>query len=138
LRQGRVFVDTNVLLYMFDPADESKRLTALRVVRDLGARVTVSTQVLQEFFWVATRKLGIGAQPSREFVHELCEGEVVSATPVLVADAIDLSIVTGYSLWDSLIIQAAIAGRCEVLLTEDLDHGRVVKGVRIQNPFVQG
>lgn len=123
---------------MFDPVDEGKRHTALQVVRDLGSRVTVSAQVLQEFFWVATRKLGINPQPAREFIHELCEGEVMPATSGLVADAIDLSIVTGYSLWDSLIIQAAITGRCETLLTEDLNHGRVVKGVRIANPFVGG
>jgi predicted nucleic acid-binding protein len=131
-----VFVDTNVLLYMFDPADDHKRNTAIATVRGLGERMVVSTQVLQEFFWVGTRKLGIVPTTAREAVNELCEGEVVAASSSLVSDAIDLSIVTGFSLWDALIIQAAIAGRCEAVLTEDLSHGRVVKGVRIQNPFV--
>jgi len=136
LKLGRVFVDTNVLLYMFDPADIRKRTTAISTVRGLGGRIVVSTQVLQEFFWVGTRKLGMAPAVAREVVNELCEDEVISASPSAVSDAIDLSIVSGYSLWDALIIQAAIAGRCEAVLTEDLSHGRVVKGLRIQNPFV--
>ena len=131
-------MDTNVLLYMFDLADEDKRHRALRVVRELGSRVIVSTQVLQEFFWVATKKLGMHPPMVREIVHELCDGEVVPSTPSLVGDAIDLSIVTGFTLWDSLIIQAAIVARCESVFTEDLSDGRVVKGVRIVNPFVSG
>ena len=135
MRQGRVFVDTNVLLYMFDPDDEAKRRTAIAAVNGLGGRMVVSTQVLQEFFSVATRKLAMHPPTVREVVRELCDGEVVSATPALVGDAIDLSIVTSYSLWDALILQAAIVGRCEALLTEDLSHGRTVRGVRIENPF---
>ena len=79
----------------------------------------------------------MGAQPqvARDLVLQLSEGEVVSTTPGLVADAIDLSIVTGYSIWDSLILQAAIQARCVCILSEDLQHGQMLKGVRIENPF---
>ena len=137
MRQGRVFVDTNVLLYMFDASDEAKRKRAIDTVRGLGGRMVVSAQVLQEFFWVATRKMGLNPSTIREAVRELCEGEVVPSTPALVGDAIDLAIVTNFTLWDALILQAAIVGRCASVLTEDLSHGRTVKGVRIENPFAE-
>ena len=107
------------------------------VIRALGPRRVMSTQVLQEFFWITTKKLGMAPAAAREIILEMNEGEVISTTPSLLSDAVDLTIVTGYTIWDSLIVQAAIASRCEKLLTEDLSHGRAIKGVRIENPFVQ-
>src|SRR5579872_2122470 len=120
---------------MFDPVDVTKRTTATNAIRALGSRMIISTQVLQEFFWIATKKLGMSPTAARDVVSELCESEVVPSTPSLVADAVDLSIVTGYTLWDTLIVQAAIVGRCETLLTEDLSNGQNIKGVRVENPF---
>ncbi len=96
----------------------------------------VSTQVLQEFYWIGMRKLGMEAPLARRAVQELSEGQVVVADRAIIAEAIDLSIVTGYTLWDALIIQAAVVGKCERLFTEDLQHGQIVKGVRIENPLL--
>jgi len=50
-------------------------------------------------------------------------------------DALSIKEETGWSFYDALIVNSAIAGRCDVLLTEDLQHGRVVRGVEIRNPF---
>jgi len=120
---------------MLSHTESAKRHRAIEVVRNLGSGMVVSTQVLQEFYSVATRKVGLDPLEARGFVHEFCEGNVVPSTPGLICDAIDLSIVTGYTIWDSMILQAAIQSRCARILTEDLQHGQSIKGVRIENPF---
>ncbi len=136
MKKGRVFVDTNLLVYAFDPSDEKKRRLSVERIRGVGSRMVISTQVLQEFFSVVTKKIGLPRAEARELLLDLCENEVVPSTPDLVKDAVDLAIVTGYSIWDALVIQAAIASRCELLLSEDLNHGQTVKGVRLENPFL--
>ena len=95
-------------------------------------------KVLQEFFFATTRKLGVQPVDARRLILECLDAEMVPTTPELVVGAIDLSIVTGLSLWDSLILQTAVVGRCEILYTEDLGHGQRINGVRIVNPFKSG
>ena len=135
MRTGRTFVDTNILVYMFDSADPKKRAMAIETVSSLGDRIVVSTQVMQEFFWVSTRKLGMDAMAARRVAHGFSEGEIVIVSPDLVLAAIDLSVLSGITLWHSLIVQAAVAGRCTRILTEDLSHGQTIQGVRIESPF---
>ena len=136
MRQDRTLIDTNILIYMFSPEDPSKRAKAIQAVRGLEKQGIVSTQVLQEFYWISTRKLRMNPLESKTIVAEFTEGEVVSTTPNLILDAIDLSIVSGFTIWDSLIVQAAIAGRCSRIFTADLNHGQVVKGIKIVNPLL--
>jgi predicted nucleic acid-binding protein len=121
---------------MFSPDEEDKKLKSIETVRALGNSMVLSTQVLQEAYSVCTRKLRIEQREAKDIILALMEAEVVSNTPELLENAIDLSIVTGFSIWDSLIVQAAIQSRCTRILTEDLQHGQTIKGVRIENPFV--
>jgi predicted nucleic acid-binding protein len=120
---------------MFDTREPGKSQRAKEAVLGLGDRVVLSTQVLQEFYWATTRKAILDIHKAREAVDSLSEFDVVTLTPRIVSDAIDISIVQQLSIWDSLIIQAAIAGRCERLLTEDLNHGQRIKGILVENPF---
>jgi len=136
LRIQRTFVDTNILLYAVSAKDVLKQQISTQAVRSLGSNMVLSNQVLQEFYSVSTAKFGIDPRVARDQVMALAKGEVIHGTPELVEDAIDLSIVTGYSIWDSLIVQAAIQSRCTRILTEDLQHGQVIKGVRVENPFL--
>ena len=136
MNQPRTFVDTNILLYSLSPSSDPKSSRANEVILALKSQMVVSTQVLQEFYAVSTRKRFVQPQVARSLVMELSEGEVVSTTATLISDAIDLSIVNGFSIWDSLIVQAAIQSRCSRLLTEDLQNGQMIKGVRIENPFL--
>ena len=53
----------------------------------------------------------------------------------MILAAIDLSRLHSFSFWDALIVRTAAAAGCGLLLTEDLQHGQVVDGVRIENPF---
>jgi predicted nucleic acid-binding protein len=132
------FLDTNVLVYADDLDAGEKRERARAVLEDAMAsgEGVVSTQVLQEFFVIATRKLGVDPALARRKVELLAEMALVRIDLELILAAIDLSRLHSFSFWDALIVRTASAAGCTVLLTEDLQHGQVVDGVRIENPFL--
>ena len=136
---GRVFLDTNVLVYADDMDAGAKRDRAQAVLKDVMAAGSgvVSTQVLQEFFVVTTRKLGVAADLAQRKVELLMRMDVVLIRPELILAAIDLHRLRGLSFWDALVVKAASASGCARLLTEDLADGSVVDGVRVENPFTE-
>ena len=133
----RVFVDTNVLVYADDLDAGDKRGVAQTLLQELIAesRAVVSTQVIQEFFVAATRKLGVPADIARRKVELLLRLDVVLVRPELILSAIDLSRLRSLSFWDALVVRSAASAGCGRLVTEDLNHGQVIDGVRIENPF---
>ena len=133
----RVFVDTNVLVYADDLDAGDKRGVAQTLLQELIAesRAVVSTQVIQEFFVAATRKLGVPADIARRKVELLLRLDVVLVRPELILSAIDLSRLRSLSFWDARVVRSAASAGCGRLVTEDLNHGQVIDGVRIENPF---
>lgn len=93
-------------------------------------------QVLQEFFVNATRKLGIDVALARQKIEIYSRFDVVEPSVADVLAAIDLHRLRVISYWDALIVHCAKQAGCRVLLTEDLQHGQVIDGVRIVNPFL--
>ena len=135
---GRVFIDTNVLVYADDLDAGPKNALARTLVADalLQGTGVLSTQVLQEFFAVATRKLGVAAEVARRKVELLAHLEVVRIDVDAILAAIDLHRLHTLSFWDALIIQAAASAGCARVFSEDLQHGRTLAGVKIENPFL--
>lgn len=136
---GRVFLDTNVLVYLF-AADEAEKREAARSLLSTEHRpddLVISTQVLQEFYVTVTRKLDppLAEADALDAVRSLTELIVVPIDPPIVLRAITLSQRHRVSLWDALIVQAAIEGGCDRLLTEDLNAGWSVGGLQVVNPF---
>jgi len=133
----RRFLDTNVLLYADDLDAGDKRVRAQQVLREAmsSGEGVLSTQVLQEFFVIATRKLGVEPAMARRKVELLAEMDLVRVDLAMILAAIDLSRLHSFSFWDALIVRTAAAAGCGLLLSEDLQHGQVVDGVRIENPF---
>lgn len=135
------FLDTNILAYLFDQEDRRKQEVARATVRRLmdAREAAVSSQVVQEFVNVAMRKFRkpLSTAEVRDFLDQIlwpiCE---VFPDRALYADALSIVEETGWTFYDSLIVGAAAAAGCPVLLTEDLQTGRVVRGVEIRNPFV--
>ena len=136
---GREFVDTNILVYADDNRDIAKQNRAKSLIRDLmlERRGVVSLQVLQEFLAAATRKLGMEAAAARERVLLYGRFEVVRLTTDDLLAAIDLHRLHSLAFWDGLIVQAALVGRCRVLHSEDLQHGRVIDTLTIASPFAE-
>lgn len=135
---SRVFIDTNVLLYAEDEDSGAKRDRARKRLSDLirKGNAVLSTQVLQEFFAIAVRKLGLQVEEARARIELLARLEIVVVRPPLIMAAIDLHRLHKMSFWDALIVKAASAAGCTRLLSEDLSHGQVLDGVRVENPFL--
>ncbi len=134
-----VFIDTNILVYAHDQRDEKKALTAIALLTQLWTDRTgaLSTQVLQEFYSVATGKLRPPMSPgeARQVVADYAEWAVVETTPQLIVSATVLHEQHDVSFWDSLIVEAALLSGADTLLTEDLQDGRRFGGLTVRNPF---
>ncbi len=131
-----MFLDTNILVYAIDESSQ-KRRKAEQVLRKAAADGTgvISTQVLQEFYVNATRKLGVSPAEAQDMVRDLRNLDVVTVTADLIEESIGISVANQLSFWDALVLAAAKAARCSTLVTEDLSHGSRLVGIRIENPF---
>jgi predicted nucleic acid-binding protein len=133
----RSFFDTNVLAYTDDADSPGKSQRALELLARHRQTATgaVSTQVLQEYYSVATRKLGVSPQRAREKVELFGQLDLVVVTLDHVLAAIHLHRLYQLSIWDALIVEAARRAQCEVLFTEDIQSAPRINGVEIVNPF---
>lgn len=133
----RFFIDTNILVYANDRSDKLKQQVAREIIREAYATRcgVLSTQVLEEFFVAVTRKAGVPWQNARAQMLRLRELDVVVVDPDIIIQGVDLTVVHNVSFWDALIVKSAAIAGCRLLYTEDLAHGQVVDGVRIENPF---
>ncbi|MBA3877083.1 MAG: hypothetical protein C0498_09140 [Anaerolinea sp.] len=133
------FVDTNVLLYAHDGSETVKQPIARALLERLWAERagTLSTQVLQEFYTVATCKLTppISRAEAREVVGLYSAWPVVLLDSTLILAATRLEEEHQLSFWDALVVEAARVAGADRLLTEDMQHDRVISSVRIENPF---
>ena len=130
------FLDTNVLVYAFDSADDAKRERALTVLAEHPDAV-ISTQVLLEWFTIVTRKL-TPTLPLADAVTAmgvLARLDVVPADADLALRAARTSVEAQLSIWDAMVIEAAAIAGCGTILTEDLNDGQVIRGVKVINPF---
>lgn len=131
------FLDTNVVVYAHDHGSEDKRRLAVALLRSPSDRLVLSSQVLSEFYWTVTRKLDppLAEAEAGEATRQLATLPLVAVDRSLVLSAIDTATHHQIALWDALIIEAAVRGGCDRLLTEDLNDGQDIRGVRIENPF---
>jgi predicted nucleic acid-binding protein len=134
---ARSFLDTNVLVYTDDHDDPGRQEIALDLAgaaRGDGWGV-VSTQVLQEYFVAATRKLGVAAEIARAKVEIFGRLDLVIVDQPAILSGIDIHRLHGISFWDALIVAAARSAGCRVIYTEDLQAGRRFDGLEVVNPF---
>lgn len=131
-----VFLDSSILVDCadgHDPARQQLCRSHLRALRNAD-RAVVSTQVLQEFFSVATGKLGLSVDHARELVHGFRHLPTVVVTPDLIEQAIGCHQADGISFSDALIVVAAASAGCAALLSGDLNAGQTIRGVRVISP----
>jgi predicted nucleic acid-binding protein len=133
------FVDTNVLVYAHDRSETRRQPIARALLETLWANRTgrLSTQVLQEFYSVVTRKFDppMTRQEAREVIATYATWPVDGVDPAMIQLASHLEEQHQLSFRDALIVEAAIRSGASRLVTEDLQDGRVIGGVRIENPF---
>jgi predicted nucleic acid-binding protein len=132
----RLFIDTNILVYLFDCDAPAKKAIAEEIVGE-NRGIRLSTQVLQEFYVTVTRKLGrpMPAEQALVAVETFQVFPVAVITPPLVARGIRRSIDSQLSFWDALIIETALMEKADLLVTEDLQDGWEIGTLRVWNPF---
>jgi predicted nucleic acid-binding protein len=133
----RIALDTNVLVYA-EGVNGTERAgqAAAALERHAADELVVPVQALAELFMVLTRKAKWPAGRARAAVlawHDACV-RVDTSTSVML-EAMDLSAMHQYSLWDSVILAAAAQAGCRILLSEDMQAGFVWRGVEVRNPF---
>ncbi len=134
---SKVFVDTNILAYALDLSDKKRQKKCRESLKQLVTENNgvLSTQVLQEFYVVATKKLGVEPLQAKGLLHSFENYELVTVTSSHIKEAIDCSVINQISFWDALIVVAAESAKCEKIWTEDLNHGQIINGVQIENIF---
>ncbi|MEK6230772.1 MAG: PIN domain-containing protein [Luteolibacter sp.] len=135
---AKTFLDTNILTYSIDRADPTKQETAISLIAAHAKQRSgiISTQVLQEFYSAATRKLGVPPTLAKQYLTDFRIFDIVQITPDIIESGIDSSILHQLSFWDGLILAAASTANADILLTEDLNHDQTIQGIKIQNPFL--
>ncbi len=137
--QGMVLVDTNILVYTFDDSDKERQRLAEAIFSELAEseRIRLSTQVLQEFYVTMTRKVNNRWSPDQALavMDDLAAWPVVTIDFSAIREAVLLSKDAQISFWDALIVIAAVNSGASILYTEDLNHGQIVSGVKVINPF---
>jgi predicted nucleic acid-binding protein len=131
---GKIFFDTNILAYASDKGEPRKQKIARKEIR-AHPSASISTQVLQEFFVTATKKLNIEPLAARDIMATFRGLEVVVIEFEDVIAATEGSLLWQLSFWDALVITAARKARCQTLLSEDLNDGQTIAGIQIRNPF---
>jgi predicted nucleic acid-binding protein len=133
------FVDTNVLIYAVDEEEPRKLAVAEQLVEEhlVQGEGMISVQVLREFYNASRRlKSAVSDERAMEMVTYFSTFNTLSEDFVMVLQAIRLSQEYMLSFWDALIVESALKGGADRLFTEDLQHGQVIEGLRIENPFL--
>lgn len=127
------FFDTNVLLYLLSKdATKADRSEAL-----LASGGVVSVQVLNEFASVTSRKLAMTIAEIREILSTIRAACAVMPLDIETHDlGLDIAERHRFSIYDALIVAAAMRAGCAILYTEDLQQGQVIEKLQIRNPFV--
>ncbi len=137
---GKFFLDTNIFVYTFDVQAPAKAELAAQLVQQAAdtGRGVISYQVVQEFFNVAFRRFSqpMSAGDAEQYLTTVLKPLIaVHSSPVLFLKALDIYNRERLSWYDSLIVAAALQAKCQVLFSEDLQHGRKLEGLHIENPF---
>ena len=132
------FIDTNVLLYAQDPKDPAKRAVAADWIGALAAReaLMINPQIIAEFCHVITRRFKTLAPARlRALVIDMQGWCAAPSTYETAVFGLDIHFKTGYQAYDSFHLASAVFAGCGFFLSEDMQHGHEVEGLRIINPF---
>ena len=134
----KTFVDTNILIYAHDADAKSKHGGAKSILAELWSQRTgvLSMQVLQEFYVNVTRKIAV---PLPKDVARMLVNSYaiwcVQTTPAEISSAFQIEDESRIGFWDALIVASAVKCGASRILSEDLNAGQTIAGVRIENPF---
>ncbi len=139
----KVFIDTNILVYLFDKSEKEKQTRVKKLISDLlpQTRMFVSVQVINEFISVPGKKMANPVFPAQqmeiiEFINDIFI--ITSLNVVTTLNALEISQKYKLSFGDSLIISSALENKCSILYSEDMQSGfSIFDKIKILNPFTK-
>lgn len=137
MRYEQIFVDTNFLIYAHDPRDKPKHIIAKEKLEQWWAENAIpslSVQVLQEFY-VTLVRYGIKSKDAMRLTDLYSTWRVIDNDKQVLRDGLNIVERNKVSLWDALILSAAIKSGAKELWTEDLTHGQRFGPLKVVNPF---
>lgn len=134
MKDHSAFLDTNILLYLLSE-DETK---SIRAENTIAAGGMISVQVLNEFASVARKKLNMSFAEIREFLTHIClVCPVIPITVKIHDQGLQIAECYGFSIYDALIVAAALSAGCVTLYSEDMQDNQLIDGrLLIRNPFI--
>jgi len=134
----KIFIDTNIIVYANDGKNTEKQDKAIKVITDLmkSNKGTISTQVLQEYAFVALNKLNQNHDVVLRQLKLPEVFEVIRQSPEIIRRAVEIMYLYKISFWDSSIISNAEYGNCSIIYSEDLNTGQYYSGIKIENPLI--
>jgi predicted nucleic acid-binding protein len=134
----RVFIDTNVLLYVYSEDEPEKQKVAEELLLSYGDRAIISTQVINEFTNILFKKYKMSAVEVSNAVAEVDTFfPIISFSIATQKNAIKIKEKYQFQYYDSLIIATALEKNCTTLFSEDMQNGQLIeKRLKIVNPFV--
>ena len=132
---GKIFLDTNILVYLYSGDEPEKQAAALKLIEQNNANI--STQVLSELANTLSRKFALPFDVVAQAITEVQEScTVLPVMPETISQALALAEKYQYSYYDSLILASALSAGCSTLSTEDMQHEQVIENsLTINNPF---
>jgi predicted nucleic acid-binding protein len=139
---ARVFLDTNILVYLYDAGEPVKQRKALQVVDELvrSRQAVISSQILGEFFVATTRAsrpLLTIAEAQGRIASFYAALTIVDLTGFITLEAVRGVVDHQMSFWDAQIWAAARLNQIPIVYSEDFAVGSVVEGVRFVNPLLE-
>ncbi len=133
-----VFFDTNVLVYCTDPRDKKKQDQALRLVQQasLNGEGIVSTQVLIELYQALGLKLRVPDVQRLALIKAYTAWPVIDSDLALVTAAMEKSVRFQISIFDAMVVEAALRSGATTLYSEDMQHGQRFGELTLINPFL--
>jgi predicted nucleic acid-binding protein len=135
----RIFVDTNILIYAHDSDAEMKNAVASQMVEELWQTHlgVISAQVLQEFYVNITTKIPkpLPKAQASIYVERYFVWPVIRLSTETIRKAFEIERHNKVSFWDAMIVSAAFQAGAATILSEDLNAGQKIAGIKIVNPF---
>jgi len=134
---NKYFIDANIIVYANDACDAGKQERSLEIITQHMKSGTgvISTQVLQEYAYVALNKLHQRQDVILRQLLLLEEFEVVRQSPFLIRRSVEIQTTYQIGFWDACIISSAEHAKCNRILSEDLNSGQFYSGIVMENPF---
>ena len=140
MKDDKIFIDTNVLVYAFDISAGIKHKKAKEIVENCWRLENgiISSQVLEEFFVCLTKKIPfpIDSIIVWQIIKDFLKWKTVAVDGDIILESINIHIKHKFSFWDSLIIASAVSGSANMIFSEDLSDNQTIEGVVIKNPFL--